>query len=759
MVIVSVIGCMYLCTSFKMMSFCDSLLGNFSTRMKTLILLVLALRIVPAVYAQEYCGYPEVYKLTKVTLDTSTSAIHRVVDVLQNQRGVWTIGYINSSTSSKDSNGLLITRFNDTGKLEWHLRLDVNPHINVVPKMASTDDQGVIVIGNTQKPNRLTHPWIANISPNGTLRWMRDMNEIPGVPSSAILYNVEVKYNGEIWAVGYGGVNGVYMPILIRLNRFGNLIDGRAFIEPTQTLPYVTQMHRYKDVISWGNLNNQMLIAGEYQAPEPTNTLQNSVQPVLSIFDSLGGFVRNIFFQSQLLSSEFRVNKVVRSTRHPSRVFLVGSLTDYASSSLLNGKSFLWAACVDVDKDSVIWQNTYDTIESWAQRAYFDRDRLIVLYKAKRPDGIIADGIMQLDSLGNWEFVHHVKVGDQADLHDFEFKLVRSSYPLRDGGLVLAGNTSTLDTAHLLMVWTKPCDPDFCTNIAYTVKSKKTTDLFKRATKGHSEFNISISNNSPVQSQLPYVYQSMSCRYCPLPIINVSDVILCDFPLFHQQDVWDIYSKVTWNDGDNSKFKTFDRVGQYWLMKQNACGISRDTFRIFKENRPVKVLNDNEYFCRGRLFTLKATQPNPGNFTYRWSDGSTSPELNVYGTKTVTLTTNSNGCGSRTDVVNVYEVNCDCEICVPNSITPYNADGVNDEWLPRTDCKYDNCKIKEGSYRIYNRWGEKIAENPITVAWNGTDFKGDFVPRGVYVYNIKIIFDESVEGNRIINENGDITVW
>jgi hypothetical protein len=244
-----------------------------------------------------------------------------------------------------------------------------------------------------------------------------------------------------------------------------------------------------------------------------------------------------------------------------------------------------------------------------------------------------------------------------------------------------------------------------------------------------------------------------------MPEINVSDVILCDFPLFHQQDVWDIYSKVTWNDGDNAKYKSFDRVGLYWLIKQNACGTVRDTFRISKENRPVKVLNDNEYFCRGRLFTLKGAQPNPGTFFYNWSDGSSGSEKNVFETTTLSLTTSSPGCGSRTDVVNVFQANCDCEICVPNAFTPYNSDSKNDEWLPRTDCKYANCTIKEGSYRIYNRWGEKVAENPINVAWNGTDAKGDFVARGVYIYNIKIIFDESVEGNRIINESGDITVY
>ncbi len=706
--------------------------------------------------AQEYCGYPEVYKLTNITLDTSERAKHKVTDVIQNQVGVWTLGYVNSSVSADDLNGLLLTRFNDTGKLEWHLRLDANPDSNFIPKFTSTDDQGVVIIGNKVKSNNLTVPWIANVSPSGTLRWMRELDQIPGVPGSAAFYNVEVKYNGEIWAVGGGGVNGIIMPIFVRFNRFGNVIDCRAFIEPTQTLPFVTRWHHYKDIIPWGNWGNQVLIAGEYQSPDNLNPTQNTnFQPVISLFDSIGGFVKNIFLQSELSSFRYRVNEVVRSTRHPSRAFLVGEFRDVAT----NSKSKLWAACVDVDKDSVLWQNTYDTIESWAQRAYFDRDKLMVLYKAVRIDGIIADGIMQLDSLGNWEFVHHMKVGDKADFSDFQFKQIRSSYPLRDGGLVIAGNTSTLDTAHLVMAWTKPCDPDFCTNIAYSVKSKKATGLLKRPTKGHSEINLNTTNITATQSQLPQWDQSISCRFCPMPVINVSDVILCDFPLFHAQDVWDIYSDVTWNDGDNAKYKTFDKVGLFWLTKQNACGIVRDTFRISKENRPVKVLNDNEYFCRGRLFTLKGTQPNPGTFFYQWSDGSNGAEKNVYETVTLSLTTTSPGCGSRTDFVNVYQANCDCEICVPNAFTPYNSDGKNDEWMPRTDCKYANCKIKEGHYTIYNRWGEKIAENPVDVAWNGKDPNGEFVPRGVYVYNIKIIFDESVEGNRIINESGDITVY
>jgi hypothetical protein len=720
------------------------------------VLVGLALVGVSPVKAQEYCGYPEVYKLSTVTLDTNNLQTHAVSDVIQNQRGVWTVGFTYDNTLRPKH--LLLTRFNDTGKLEWHRQFDVDMAQVSPPRLFSTDDQGVLIIANVLNPVAGTgyYPWIANIGPDGTYRWGRKLEQIPGFSGSANFNNVEVKSNGEIWIVG-GVYNGIHTPVCVRLNRFGNVLDARSFIEPVgQTLPFITNFNYFKDIISWGN---SMLVAGEYQEnlPAGSPSASSRFQPFLTLFDSVGGFVKNIYFKSELPSMNYRVMEIVRSTRHPSRVFMVGSLNlDISGPNSI--KNSVWAACIDVLKDSVLWQYTYDTLESQAQRAYFDRDKLMILYRVNRADGIHANGIMQLDSLGNWEFVHHMKVGDE-NLLNWSYPIVRNSFPLRDGGLVLVGNDATLDTAHLTIAWTKPCDPDFCTNIAYSVKSKKASGMIKRPTKGYSEFSLSTKSFSPNSSQVPALNQTVGCRFCPMPIINVSDVILCDFPLFHQQDVWDIYSKVTWNDGDNAKYKSFDRVGQYWLLKQNACGTVRDTFRISKENRPVKVLNDNEYFCRGRLFTLKGTQPNPGTFFYNWSDGSSGSEKNVFETTTLSLTTSSPGCGSRTDVVNVFQANCDCEICVPNAFTPYNSDSKNDEWLPRTDCKYANCTIKEGSYRIYNRWGEKVAENPINVAWNGTDAKGDFVARGVYIYNIKIIFDESVEGNRIINESGDITVF
>jgi gliding motility-associated-like protein len=145
-----------------------------------------------------------------------------------------------------------------------------------------------------------------------------------------------------------------------------------------------------------------------------------------------------------------------------------------------------------------------------------------------------------------------------------------------------------------------------------------------------------------------------------------------------------------------------------------------------------------------------------GYYTYEWSNGVKGPELVAKNRATLTLTT-TNECGSRTDVVEVYIANCDCEICIPDAFTPRNLDGRNDVFKPRLDCKYTNCNVKESYMRIFNRWGEKLHDAPVTEGWDGT-YMGNVVPEGQYVYVIYIIFDSQVSGNRIKSESGILTV-
>jgi gliding motility-associated-like protein len=73
-------------------------------------------------------------------------------------------------------------------------------------------------------------------------------------------------------------------------------------------------------------------------------------------------------------------------------------------------------------------------------------------------------------------------------------------------------------------------------------------------------------------------------------------------------------------------------------------------------------------------------------------------------------------------------------IFIPNSFTP-DEDNLNDVFTPK------GTGISEFSMLIYNRWGELIFEtNDIDIGWDGTDYKRQVVPNGVYLYKIDYRF-------------------
>ncbi len=248
---------------------------------------------------------------------------------------------------------------------------------------------------------------------------------------------------------------------------------------------------------------------------------------------------------------------------------------------------------------------------------------------------------------------------------------------------------------------------------------------------------------------------TVSSKVTNAPIL-LRDTIFCALPIMFTQRIADYSVNVLWSDGDTSHIKSFGNTGKYFVTFFNNCGSKLDSFEILLQSPPVKVLRDEEYFCQGNWITLKGHQPIAGYYTYEWSNGVKGPELVAKNRATLTLTT-TNECGSRTDVVEVYIANCDCEICIPDAFTPRNLDGRNDVFKPRLDCKYTNCNVKESYMRIFNRWGEKLHDAPVTEGWDGT-YMGEVVPEGQYVYVIYIIFDSGVSGNRIKSESGVLTV-
>jgi gliding motility-associated-like protein len=84
---------------------------------------------------------------------------------------------------------------------------------------------------------------------------------------------------------------------------------------------------------------------------------------------------------------------------------------------------------------------------------------------------------------------------------------------------------------------------------------------------------------------------------------------------------------------------------------------------------------------------------------------------------------------------------------IPNIFSP-NGDGIN-------DILYAYIKgVKKLTFRLYNRWGEKVFEtdDPLK-GWDGL-FKGKESEAAVYVYDVYAIYWD----NEVFKEKGSVTL-
>lgn len=96
---------------------------------------------------------------------------------------------------------------------------------------------------------------------------------------------------------------------------------------------------------------------------------------------------------------------------------------------------------------------------------------------------------------------------------------------------------------------------------------------------------------------------------------------------------------------------------------------------------------------------------------------------------------NSAGCYADPIEFVIFIKECNVSIIyAPNTFTPDN-DTYNDEWKP---IAYN---VTDGSYIIFNRWGEIIYESyNLEIGWPGTyGLNGRVVKDGVYVYVIEYL--------------------
>lgn len=194
------------------------------------------------------------------------------------------------------------------------------------------------------------------------------------------------------------------------------------------------------------------------------------------------------------------------------------------------------------------------------------------------------------------------------------------------------------------------------------------------------------------------------------------------------------------------------------LAYEGSCPPDSHTVKVVVFPKPIVNAGGDQTIVAGANAMLNATGSNIATFT--WSPAITlscitcsNPTATPKSTTAYRVLATSNyGC-KNADTVTIYVLCDQSQLFVPNTFSP-NGDGQNDVFFPRGEgLKY----IK--SFRIYNRWGEKVFEktgiqlNDEANGWDGK-YKGKDLSPDTYVYAI----DGECESGEIVSWKGDVTL-
>jgi gliding motility-associated-like protein len=200
-----------------------------------------------------------------------------------------------------------------------------------------------------------------------------------------------------------------------------------------------------------------------------------------------------------------------------------------------------------------------------------------------------------------------------------------------------------------------------------------------------------------------------------------------------------------WSNAADSSATEVTAAGTYYVTvtnPANGCTATDSVAVAANQNAPGVYAGEDTVLSTGGVL-LTATSAS-GNVTFVWSNLATTAATNVTqaGTYAVVAIDSTNGCSS-TDSVTVRDVQ-NTDIKFPNVFTP-NGDGSNDVFFPRTAIP-TSVVIKE--FRVYNRWGALIHNNPNT-GWDGT-FLAVGQPSETYLFFVK--YEAPEQGTSTVKE-------
>jgi gliding motility-associated-like protein len=128
-----------------------------------------------------------------------------------------------------------------------------------------------------------------------------------------------------------------------------------------------------------------------------------------------------------------------------------------------------------------------------------------------------------------------------------------------------------------------------------------------------------------------------------------------------------------------------------------------------------------------------------GDLTYSWDPTNglsctdcPNPIANPFESTSYTLSVVSEfGCVGVSNTINIV---IDLPLyALPNAFTP-DGDDLNDRFRLMIS---DGAQITIRNFRVFNRWGKLIYDNPSDLGWDGR-YEGELVPQDVYIYIIEL---------------------
>lgn len=195
-------------------------------------------------------------------------------------------------------------------------------------------------------------------------------------------------------------------------------------------------------------------------------------------------------------------------------------------------------------------------------------------------------------------------------------------------------------------------------------------------------------------------------------------------------------SRVLWSDGDTNRRRVF-RTGAFFRVQtlNSSFCFNQDSITVQKHPKVIADAGKDTAIIRGRFYTLFGS----GGEKYQWEPRNLCEFPDSFRTRTKPLAkqeyfltvTDANGCiGKDTVTVDLKEPPF---VRIPNLITP-NGDFKNETWDLREVPEIESCTIK-----IFSRNGQlyKTIKNNYLHNWDGTNDKGEKLPNGGYLYEIK----------------------